>query len=99
MSTILVRCFSCDSKLKVKLDHVGKVCKCPACGIYIIIPKEDGMAIEPTPDMLKKLRELAEAKKSAGGIGSQNRGSAKTEWRFAPAGRCAGRCRNGSGDS
>ncbi|MDO4573924.1 MAG: hypothetical protein Q4D98_01785 [Planctomycetia bacterium] len=63
MAEILrVQCFSCESVMKIRADLAGRAAKCPACGAYFIVPKASGVAVEPSLEMIKKLKERAEEK-------------------------------------
>ena len=86
MSDVVIRCYSCESKMKARQELLGKVLKCPVCGVYMIIPKTGGDTIEPTPEQMKKIREMAQAKAAgkAGGVPSSGGGAS------AKAGAAAG---------
>lgn len=63
MADILrVQCFSCESVMKIREDLAGRAAKCPACGAYFVVPKVSGVALEPSLEMIKKIKEKAAEK-------------------------------------
>lgn len=62
---IAVRCHACSVGMKIKPEYAGKLRKCPKCGEIFIVPREDGVTIAPSPEILEKIRQQTAAQSPA----------------------------------